>query len=167
MSRVSEQLQQAREAKQLSVEQVAEITKIRTDHLRALEAGNFNVFSAPVYIKGFVRTYSTLLKLDVPRVMAELDGELGQTQKFAEPPPLSDHPRGTVDFLMLQLSRIDWQKSAVILGAAVVVLAVLLSYLTYHHYHTADPLKNLKPGVYQPPSRNPGETLPLPPAKKQ
>lgn len=165
MSTVSEQLQQAREAKQMSVEQVAEITKIRGDHLRALEAGNFNVFSAPVYIKGFVRTYSTLLKLDVPRVMAELDGELGQTKRFAEPPPLSDHPRGALDFLMLQLSRIDWQKGVVILAAAVVLLALALAYLGYHHYRSSDPLRNLKPGVYQPSARGVGETLPLPQPK--
>ncbi len=165
MSSVAEQLHEAREAKHLSVEQVAEITKIRTDHLRALEEGNFNVFSAPVYIRGFVRTYSSLLKLDVPRVMADLDGELGQTKKFAEPPPLSDHPRGAVDFLMLQLSKIDWQKGVVILAGAVVVLAAVLGYVGYRHYRTNDPLKNLKPGVYRP---TPGstETLALPPAKK-
>ena len=86
MSTVAEQLHRAREAKQLSVEQVAEITKIRGDHLRALEEGNFNVFSAPVYIRGFVRTYATLLKLDLGQIMAALDDELGQTEKFREPP---------------------------------------------------------------------------------
>src|SRR5690348_17769846 len=137
MSTVAEQLHQAREAKQLSVEQVAEITKIRSAHLRALEEGNFNVFSAPVYIRGFVRTYSTLLKLDVPRVMAELDDELGQTKKFAEPPPLSDHPKGALDFLMLQLSRIDWQKGVVILAGAVLLLALLLGYAGYRHYRSS------------------------------
>jgi cytoskeletal protein RodZ len=134
--------------------------------LRALEEGNFNIFSAPVYIRGFVRTYSTLLKLDVPRVMAALDGELGQTSKFAEPPPLSDHPRGVVDFLMLQLSKIDWHRSVLMLGAAVVVLAIVLGYVGWHHYRTNDPLKNLKPGIYQAPPRSSGNTLPLPPAKK-
>src|SRR5215831_1592399 len=102
MSTVAEQLHQAREAQRLTVEQVAEITKMRTDHLRALEEGNYDVFSAPVYIKGFVRTYSTLLKLDVAQVMTVLDAELGQTKRFAEPPPLSDHPRGVVDYVMLQ-----------------------------------------------------------------
>ncbi|HLH52146.1 MAG TPA: helix-turn-helix domain-containing protein [Verrucomicrobiae bacterium] len=162
MPTVAEQLHQAREAKHLTVEQVAEITKIRGDHLRALEEGNFNVFSAPVYIRGFVRTYSTLLKLDVPRVMAELDGELGQTQKFAEPPPLSDHPKGFVDFVMLQLSKIDWQKGVVVLGGAVVVLAILLGYLAYHHYRSTDPLKNVRPALYKQPARNSGDTLPLP-----
>jgi cytoskeletal protein RodZ len=166
MATVAEQLHQAREAKHLTVEQVAEITKIRGDHLRALEEGNFDAFSAPVYIRGFVRTYSTLLKLDVPRVMASLDGELGQTKKFAEPPPLSDHPRGTVDFLMLQLSKIDWQKSVVILGGAVLLLAVVLGYVGWRHYHANEPLKHLKPAMYQAPSRASGDTLPLPPAKK-
>ena len=166
MSTVAEHLHQAREAKHRTVEQVAEITKIRGDHLRALEEGNFNVFSAPVYIRGFVRTYSTLLKMDVPRVMAELDGELGQTQKFAEPPPLSEHPRGFVDFLMLQLSKIDWQKGVVVLAGAVVVLAIALGYLGYHHYRSADPLKNVKPTLYKAPSRSSGDTLPLPPVKR-
>src|ERR1700756_867586 len=106
MSSVAEQLRSAREAQKLTVYQVAEITKIRTDHIRALEEGNFDVFSAPVYIKGFVRTYATILKLDVPQVMAELDAELRQTQKFAEPPPLSDEPRGVLDFFTLQLSKV-------------------------------------------------------------
>jgi cytoskeletal protein RodZ len=166
MSTVAEQLHQAREARKLTVEQVAEITKIRGDHVRALEEGNFNVFSAPVYIRGFVRTYSTLLKLDVPRVMATLDGELGQTKKFAEPPPLTDHPRGAVDFLMLQLSKIDWQRGVIVLGAAVVVLGLVLGYVSYHHYRTSDPLKNVKPGLYKAPAKHSGDTLPLPPAKK-
>ena len=94
MSTVAQQLRQAREAKNLTVQQVADITKIRTDHLRALEEGNFDMFSAPVYIRGFVRTYSTLLKLDVPQIMAALEAELAQTAKFSEPPPLAKHPRG-------------------------------------------------------------------------
>ena len=166
MSTVAEQLHHAREAKHLTVEQVAEITKIRGDHLRALEEGNFNIFSAPVYIRGFVRTYSTLLKLDVPKVMAALDGELGQTTKFAEPPPLSDHPRGVVDFLMLQLSKIDWQKSVFVFGGGVVLLVVVLGYIGWRHYRNGDPLKNLKPGIYQAPSHSSGDTLPLPPVKK-
>ncbi len=64
MSTVAEQLRLAREAKQLTVEQVAEMTKIRTDHLRALEEGNFAVFSAPIYIRGSVKNYAAALKLE-------------------------------------------------------------------------------------------------------
>src|SRR5207253_137981 len=45
MSTVAEQLRLAREARNLTVHQVADITKIRTDHIRALEEGNFDMFS--------------------------------------------------------------------------------------------------------------------------
>ena len=88
MPTVAEQLRAAREAKKLTVQQVADATKIRTDHIRALENGNFNVFSAPIYIRGSVKNYATMLKLDVPQIMAALDAELKGTEKFSEPPPL-------------------------------------------------------------------------------
>src|SRR5436309_15813117 len=88
MRTVAEQLRTAREARGLTVYQVAEITKIRTDHLRALEEGNYDGFSAPVYIRGFVRTYANLLRLDVPRLMTALEAELGRTERFNELPPL-------------------------------------------------------------------------------
>jgi cytoskeletal protein RodZ len=161
MSTVAEQLHQAREARRLTVEQVAEITKIRSDHLRALEEGNFNVFSAPVYIRGFVRCYSTLLKLDVPKVMSALEAELGQTQKFAEPPPLSTRPRGIVDFLTLQFSKVDWHKGIVWVVGVAVLVVFLVGYIIWQHSHTTDPLQGLKPAMYKP--RNSGPTLPLPP----
>jgi cytoskeletal protein RodZ len=159
MSTVSEQLRHAREASGLTVEQVVEITKIRTDHLRALEEGNFDVFSAPVYIRGFVRTYSKLLKLDVPQMMAALEAELAQTTKFAEPPPLTGHPRGVVDLLMLQLSRLDWRKTLVGLGLVIALVVMFSSYLSWRRN---DPLKSLKPGLYQSTQSLSGDTLPVP-----
>src|SRR5436190_2722742 len=106
MPTVAEKLREAREAKKITLQQVAEITKMRTDHICALEEGNFNVFSAPVYIRGFIRTYATLLKLDVPATMAALDAELGRTERFREPPPLTDQPKTVLDFVMLQLSKV-------------------------------------------------------------
>jgi cytoskeletal protein RodZ len=166
MSTVAEQLHQAREARKLSIEQVAEITKIRTDHLRALEEGNFDVFAAPVYIRGFVRTCSTLLKMDVPQVMAALDTELGQNKKFAEPPPLSDHQGGALDSVMLQLSFVTWRKGVIALVAVVILAGAVIGYVVWHQHRTADPLKGLKPGVYQSSQSAPGETLPLPAPKR-
>jgi cytoskeleton protein RodZ len=166
MSAVADQLRQAREAKNLTVHQVAEITKMRTDHLRALEEGNYNVFSAPVYIRGFVRTYSTLLKLDVEQMMHALDVELGATQKFAEPPPLTDQPRGVVDFLMLHLSQVDWRKGLIGLGLAVVLVVTLLSLSAWRNSRSTDPSKGVKPAVYQAGSDSAGDTLPLPSPKR-
>jgi cytoskeletal protein RodZ len=160
MSTVAEQLHSAREARSLTIYQVAEVTKIRTDHIRALESGNFDVFSAPVYIRGFVRSYAVLLKLDVPQVMAELDSELGKTEKFHEPPPLTDQKRGVLDFLTLQLSKLDWRVGV---GVAVLVVAVgiITGLLVWRHNRPQDPLANIGNGMYQPAS-SAGETAPLP-----
>ncbi len=163
MSTVAEQLHQARQAQNLTVQQVAEITKIRSDHLRALEEGNFDVFSAPVYIRGFVRTYATLLKLDVRQIMAALDAELGQTRKFAEPPPLSGQPRGILDVITLQLSTVDWRKAALGLGLVLLAVGLTWAWFAWRHYRTTDPLKGLPPGVYQSTQGLSGDTLPLPP----
>jgi cytoskeletal protein RodZ len=162
MSTVAEQLCRAREARNLTVQQVAQITKIRTDHLVALEEGNYNVFSAPVYIRGFVRTYSGLLKLDVPQVMAALDAELSATQKFAEPPPLAEGSHGALDFIMLQLSMVDWRKAAIGLGVVVVLVAGFSAVSSWRRSRASDPLSDLKPGMYQATQAMAGETLALP-----
>ena len=159
MSAVAEQLRQAREAKNLTVQQVVEVTKIRTDHLRALEEGNYDVFSAPVYIRGFVRSYAALLKLDVRQVMAALEVELAGTTKFAEPPPLAEHSHGVIDFLTLHLSKMNWRKGLLGLGAVLALVAVVLVVVAWRHHN---PLKGLKPAVYRPASDAAGDTLPLP-----
>jgi cytoskeletal protein RodZ len=168
MPTVAEQLRQGREAKNLTVEQVGEITKIRTDHLRALEEGNYDVFIAPVYIRGFVRTYSTVLGLDVPKVMSTLDGELGGTKRFAEPPALTDRRKGLVDLLMLQLSKLDWRAGAALVALIVLGVIAFSAYYFYRNYRTGDPAAGIKPRLYRPANSNSGETLPLTssPAKK-
>ena len=165
MPTVAEQLLLAREAQSLTIYQVAEVTKIRTDHTRALEAGNFDVFSAPVYIRGFVRSYAVLLKLDVAQVMATLDGELSQTKKFREPPSLTGQPRGLVDYLTLQLSKVNWRVVKIVLVALAMIAVVAGIVMWRQRVPAADPVSKLPPAVYQ--SGQPaGETLPLPAPKK-
>jgi cytoskeletal protein RodZ len=165
MATVSEQLRLAREAQQLDIYQVAEITKIKTDHIRALESGNFDIFSAPVYIRGFIRTYASMLKLDVPQILADLEAELGQSEKFREPPPLTNRPRGILDYLTLWFSRMNW-RIAVALFALLIFLVLAVIVIKSHTRKPANPFKNLGPGLYQPPKGSTGETLPLPPPRR-
>jgi cytoskeletal protein RodZ len=161
MSTVAEQLRAGREAKKLTIEKVAEATKIRTDHLRALEEGNFSVFSAPIYIRGSVKNYATLLKLDVPQIMAALDAELNRTEKFSEPPPLSEPPHNTmVDKLTRLLAKFNWKLGVFAVGILGIVLVAALIHFALKHHGKGDPLKNLQPALYQP--ANAGDTLPLP-----
>ena len=161
VSTVAEQLRATRESRNLTIAQVAEATKIRTDHIRALEEGNFDVFSAPIYIRGSVKNYATLLKLDVPQIMAELSIELGRTEKFSEPPPLTGASNTPLDRLMFLLSKLNWKVG--VAGAAVlgIVLIVFFASPAWRHHKRSDPLADLQPAVYQP--ANSGQTLPLTP----
>jgi cytoskeletal protein RodZ len=160
MPTVAEQLRAGREAKKLTVQQVADVTKIRTDHLRALEEGDFSVFSAPIYIRGSVKNYASFLKLNLPEVLADLDAELKGTQKFSEPPPLTGPEKSILDNLTLLLAKLNWKMGfiGVAVLAGIIILALIV--VTVRHHKRHDPLSNLKPAVYQP--ANAGDVLPLP-----
>jgi cytoskeletal protein RodZ len=160
MSTVAEQLRTAREAKKITVQQVADATKIRTDHVRALEDGNYSAFSAPVYIRGSVKIYARFLKLDEMPVLASLDAELKETEKFSEPPPLVEQKKNFIDYLILAFAKLNWRMGfAGVVAVVVFVVAGLAVFAWKHHKHN-DPLTNLPPAVYQP--ANSGDTLPLP-----
>lgn len=160
MSTVAEQLRSAREAKKLTVEQVADLTKIRTDHVRALEEGKFSVFSATIYIRGSVKIYANLLKLDVPLILAALDAELKGTEKFSGLPPLSETTKKPLDHVLYWLSKVNVKVIAAAAVVLVLVVIFLLAKWAWHGRTKNDPLANLPPAVYQP--ANSGDTLPLP-----
>lgn len=160
MGTLGEKLRQARERSGRSIREMSDVTKIRTDHLEALEIGNYNTFTAPIYIRGFVRSYAGALKLNVPEMLAELDEELGRTSRFKAHPPLTPKPKGLLDLTMLQLSKINWAVALPLLLLALLLLVAVVSYRVYKHSQATDPLKGLGAGLYQGPPA--GETLPIP-----
>ncbi len=164
MPSVAQQLRQAREQQKLTIYDVAEATKIRTDHVRALEDGTYDIFAAPVYIRGFVRTYATMLKLDAPQLLRELEAELSSIARFSQPPNLAEKSPGAIDLLMLQLSKMNWQLLVLVLGTALVLTLAMVSYRAWRIHQTADPLAGLRPVLYQLPGTNSGELLALPAA---
>jgi len=68
-----------RVAKGLSIEDVAEATKISVDYIEALEAGNFEMLPADIYVRGFVKSYGQLLGADID--------ELNSRYEAAKPKP--------------------------------------------------------------------------------
>ena len=166
MPTVAEQLRAAREKLQLSVHQVAESTNIRTDHIRAIEESRYEVFAAPVYIKGFVRTYGSMLKLNVPALVEQLETELGQVGGLHQTPGVTGRKGGALDFLMLQLSKVNWRFWLVFIALLVLGGIGYSSYVLWKQNSKTDPLNKLGPGLYQPKHTNTGSVLPVPPAKR-
>jgi hypothetical protein len=61
---LAERLIAARERKGIDLGRAERDTRIRTAHLRALEAGDHSALPSDVYSRGFVRTYARYLELD-------------------------------------------------------------------------------------------------------
>jgi len=57
-------LRQVRERRQLSIEDVARITKIPSKFIRSIEEGNKKTIPARVYAQGFLKNIAALYKLD-------------------------------------------------------------------------------------------------------
>ena len=69
-------LQAAREARQLSVPQVADQLKLSSAAVTALEANDWDRLPAQVFVRGYIRAYARLMGLDDEEL---LDGERGAT----------------------------------------------------------------------------------------
>jgi cytoskeletal protein RodZ len=161
MPTVGEQLRKAREARNLRVQEVAEATKMRSDHILALEEGNYAPFPAPVYVRGSVRTYAKLLQLDVMQIMDALAAELETGGETKEAGPNRLPRRGVVEFLAYHMARFGWKRSVAALAAVVVLLILLLIRLARPEDSAADPMADIPPPRYEPTSTE-GGYLPLP-----
>lgn len=62
-------LREARIRKGLSIRDVEDATKIRVKYLEALEQDDFEVIPGSTYVKAFLRTYATYLKLDADELV--------------------------------------------------------------------------------------------------
>ena len=163
-SSVGEQLRKARESRRLTLSQVADATKIKSDHIAALEEGDFHPFSAPVYIRGHVKSLGRHYHLDVPNVLANLDAELARTKEFAEPPSLIPREKGVLDWVTLQLSKLNLRLVLPLVALALLIWLASLAYGAWRRHSSADPLSDLGPGYYKPPAeKNIVEYLPFPP----
>ena len=79
---VGKQLRQAREARKISLEQVAQATHIRLHYLQAIEAGKFDALPSQAQGRGFLRAYASYVGLNPDEVLASFTGET-----TTEPPP--------------------------------------------------------------------------------
>ena len=70
MSALGEEFRSAREARSLSLSDVAERLHIRSVYLAAIEDEDWHVIGAPVYVRGFMRTYARFLGLDPEAAVA-------------------------------------------------------------------------------------------------
>jgi cytoskeletal protein RodZ len=150
MASLGERLREAREARGLSPSEVSEKIRIRTVYLIAIEEENWRAVGAPVYIRGFLRTYARFLGLDPEEVVAQF-GEL-------EPGNAASEPQYVVGPPARRNHALTWIAACV---AVLLVAFVAYNALTMHRQ---------EPAVATAPSPSPeasptGAATPLAPAK--
>ena len=85
-----ERLADARREQQIAVLEIAKELHLDEYKVRALENNDFDVIGAPVFVKGHLKKYAQLLKVDDATVMGEYY-ELTRAQ--GGQPPLSVRPK--------------------------------------------------------------------------
>ncbi len=79
---IGERLEEARKRKGISLREAAEITKIRDDILHGMENNETEYILPDVYIRGFLRNYSSFLDLDAENILTDFTAmQLRNTQQ--------------------------------------------------------------------------------------
>ena len=116
---VGSALRRAREIREITLDEAARDTKLRTDQLRALEDEDFEVLGDPVYARAMLRTYAQYLGLKPDRVLSVY----ARHSDDIEPPP----PPGKLGRVEqgLAASRIRDNQKFLLVAAAVVLVALI------------------------------------------
>jgi cytoskeleton protein RodZ len=128
MPALGERFRAAREARGLSLSDVSEQIRIRSVYLAAIEEENWSAIGAPVYIRGFLRTYARFLGLDPEEVVADFNkAPAAPSQPVAVAERASRSAYGAETLPEEQGSR-----GAPLIWAAAVVAVLLVAFVVYN-----------------------------------
>ncbi len=124
-------LRRQRELRQVSLREIADVTKISIRYLEALEEDRFDVLPAPVFAKGFLREYARYVGLDPDEVVNTYLTAQRQAQPEEEPEPWKARKQPSL----------EWTSGLLLALAVVVVLALvaLVAFYAERSRETAPP----------------------------
>ena len=118
---MGERFRAAREARGLSLSDVAEQIRIRSVYLASIEEENWNAIGAPVYIRGFLRTYARFLGIDPEEAVAAFN----RTQPAMPPAlglPATEQPTAEAAA----------RRGSVLVWVAAAVAVLLIAFVVYN-----------------------------------
>jgi cytoskeletal protein RodZ len=84
MFELGNNLREARQRRRIDLVIAEQDTKIRSKYLAALETEDFDVLPGPVFVRGFLRTYSRYLGLDPQLFIDEYNARFGRFEDVEE-----------------------------------------------------------------------------------
>ena len=131
-------LQNARERTGLSLSDIAARTRIPLKSLRAIEANNFAVVPAGIFVRGFIRSYAREVGVEPEAAIAEYRAMTEPAEepapKLKEEPPVDDDVRSSSfdPELLTSSSGPGW-------GYALIAAALLITVISVNRYNAAGP----------------------------
>lgn len=123
---IGDRLRAAREARGLSLDDVATRTRVPVRHLNAIEAGDWDALPAITYTIGFVKSYAGAVGLNGTEIGAELRQQLGNPA-----------PTGTAPYEPADPARVPPRSLAIAAGLLALLLAV--GYLVWRSTSVDEP----------------------------
>lgn len=111
-------LSEARQVQNLTTVDIARRLKLSVWQIEALESGQYHRLPGPIFVRGFIRNYARLLKLDPEELLQAAADSLPQSAPRSETPPSRDIPFPTA-------TTRRWPRYAI---AAAVVVGLLAFY---------------------------------------
>lgn len=145
MGSFGDRLQREREMRGITLEEIAEATKIGTRLLRALEQQDFDKLPGGIFNKGFVRAYARYLGLDEEQAVADYLAALGEAQaagKATRQEPGANAASPERDIFLPEVEESEPLRLPLGPIAVAVVVAVLL--FSGWRYYTRHGLPNLR-----------------------
>jgi len=134
-------LRRQRELREISLREIADVTKISIRYLEALEQDRFDILPAPVFAKGFLREYAGYVGVDPDEVV----NSYLTAQEGADPVEVPEI-RGS----QRRSGRLE-KTSGLLLTFAVVVLLGVVAGLAYYMEHSQTDVVPEPPPIAAPP----------------
>jgi cytoskeletal protein RodZ len=89
LTELGKRLKEAREAKNISLDELQNMTKIQKRYLIGIEEGNYAIMPGNFYVRAFIKQYAEAVGLDPEQIFEEYKQDIPQSYQEETPQPLS------------------------------------------------------------------------------
>ncbi len=117
-------LKRERESRNIPLGKVSSCTKVKEHHLKAIEEGQFDLLPHPLYVKGYLRSYSRCLGLDEKEILHHYEDYLKSLlppEPPAQPIESSPPPHNSQSLF-----------TSLLITVFLLLASILAAYLLYH-----------------------------------
>lgn len=132
---IGETLREARLSKNLSLDELQQITKVQKRFLEDIENNQFHVLPSDFYVRAFIRQYATAVEVDGKYLVDVFDGK-DVVLPVREKPEEVQQSRKEIHVEDRKVGRIFTSLPAILLGIVAVAIIAVVAYVTISNKHS-------------------------------